>query len=112
MVVVRVLDMVNTEVVKAANADDIEQQYAPRLRDERDLDGVETEADGFPCAEDSTEHANVMRELLRGVCDGANPVIDDVMPELLRVSPSALKHWHRISDHLELWYSQRIPSSA
>lgn len=101
MVVVRVFDMINTKVVKAANTDDIEQQYPPRLSNERDLDGVETEADRFPCTEDSTEYPDVMCELLRRVCDCANPVIDDIMPELLTDSPSALKRRQCSSRNLE-----------
>lgn len=85
MIVVRVLDMVNTKVVKATNSDGIEQQYAPCFSNERDLDRVETETDRFSCSKDSTKDANVMRELLRRVRDCANPIIDDVMPELLEI---------------------------
>lgn len=84
VVVVRVFDMVNAKVVETTNADGIKQQYAPCFGNERDLNGVKAETDGFACAEDSTKHANIMRELLGGVCDRANPVVDDIMPELLR----------------------------
>lgn len=89
VVVIRILDMINAKVVKAANADGVKQQYAPCLGNERNLDGVKAETDGFACTKNSTKHANIMRELLRRVCDRANPVVDDVMPELLRRSSSA-----------------------
>lgn len=89
VVVVRILDMINAKVVKATNADDIKQQYAPGLGNERDLNGVKAETDRFARTKDSTKHANVMRELLRRVCDCADPVVDDIVPELLRASPSA-----------------------
>lgn len=85
MVVVRLLDVVNTKVVKATYSDGIEQQYASCLGNKRDFNGVETETDRFSCSEDSPEDSNVMRELLRRVRDCANPVIDDIMPELLEV---------------------------
>lgn len=85
MVVIRLLDVVNTKVEEATYSDGIEQQYAPCLSNKWDLDGVETETNRFSCSEDSPEDANVMRELLRRVRDCANPVIDDVVPELLEV---------------------------
>lgn len=89
VVVVRILDVINAKVVKTTNADGIKQQYAPCFGNERDLSGVEAETDSFARTKDSTKHANVMRELLRGVCYRANPVVDDIVPELLRASPSA-----------------------
>lgn len=83
VVVVRLLDVVNTKIVKATYSDGIEQQYAPCLSNKRDLDGVETKTDRFSCSKDSPEDANVMRELLRRVRDCTDPIIDDIMPELL-----------------------------
>lgn len=103
VIVVRVLDMINAKVVKATNPDGIKQQYSPCLGNERDLDGVKAETDRFARTKNSTKHANIMRELLGGVCDRANPVIDDVMPELLRASssvPEKMTVWslpHKVS---------------
>jgi hypothetical protein len=59
--IIRILDMVDPQVVKARYTDSVEEQYTARLREKRDLDGVEAETDGFSGAEDAAEDADVVR---------------------------------------------------
>lgn len=47
MVVVGILDMVDTEVVETCDADDIKEKSAAGLSEEGNLDRIEAEADGF-----------------------------------------------------------------
>lgn len=83
VVVVGVLDVVDAKVVETSNADNVEEEDAAGFGQEGDLDRVETEADGFTCAQDTTEDADIVGELLWRVGDGSNPVVDDVVPQLL-----------------------------
>ena len=76
--------MVDTEIVEAGNAEDVKQKNSTRLGQERDFDGVETEADRLTGAQNAPKYTNIMGKFLWRVCDSANPVIHYVVPQLLR----------------------------
>jgi hypothetical protein len=82
VVVVCVLNVVNAKVVKDTYTDNVEEQNAARFRDIRYFDRVKTENDRLTSTEYTSEHTNVVRELLGRVCECANPVVYDVVPKL------------------------------
>lgn len=59
--IISILNMIDPQVVKARYTDGVEEQYPARLCEERDLDGVEAETDGFSRAENAAEDADVVR---------------------------------------------------
>jgi hypothetical protein len=65
VIVVRILDVVDTKVEEDRHAYDVEQQDTARFCNERYLDAVEAEANGLTSTQDSSEHSNVMGQLLR-----------------------------------------------
>jgi hypothetical protein len=81
-VVVRISDMVDPQVVKARNAQDVKQQYPSRFSNERNLNTIKPEANRLTRPQHTTKHTNIMRTLLGAVGKRTNPVVHDVMPEL------------------------------
>ena len=82
VVVVRILDVIDAQVEKHSHAYDVEEQDPARFRDERYLDAVEPEANGLAGTQDSPENSYVVGEFLGRVGERADPVVNDVVPQL------------------------------
>ena len=65
MIIVRIFDVVYTQIVKDPNTNHVEKQNASCFSDEWNLDAVQTKADCFTSTKDTSEDANVVSEFLR-----------------------------------------------
>jgi hypothetical protein len=81
-IVVRVLHMIDSQIVKDAYTNDVEQQNTTRFCDIGYLDGVEPEHNRFTSTKHSSKDADIVRELLWRIGERTDPVVDDVVPEL------------------------------
>lgn len=82
VVIVRILDAIDAQIVEDTNADDVEEKYAARFCDIRNFDRIETEYDGFASSEDASKDSDVVSKFLRGIGERTDPVVNDVVPEL------------------------------
>lgn len=83
-IVVRICHMIETKIIKDGYADGVEQEDAAGFGNERDLYRVKPKAQCFTCTKNAAKDANVVSELSWVVGHGSEPVVYDVVPELLR----------------------------
>jgi hypothetical protein len=82
VIVVRILDVIDSQVIEHAYTNDVEEQDTARFCDVGYLDRVQAEDNRFARTKDTPKDTNVVDEFLRRVCERADPVIDDVVPKL------------------------------
>jgi hypothetical protein len=64
MIIIRVFDMVNPEIVKTRYTKNVEEKNTTSFSNEGDFYGVETETNSFSSTENTAEDADVVSELL------------------------------------------------